>query len=340
MAVTMKDVALKAGVSKSAVSRTFTDGASVSDKTREKVERAAAEMGFHPNMLASSLTTSKTKLIGLISSNFHNPVFLEIFDLFTQTLQKKGFRPLLMNLSGEHSAEQSVKMFLQYNVDGVIIASSTLPPGFSQAFADAGVPTVNSFGRLARSPKVHTVGINNKKAGKMVADLLIDRGYQSFGFLGGPRKATSTQDRFAGFKSQILKRCGPDGLVSVSYANEYTFEAGYEAMGEVLKSKCADAYFCGDDVVSIGAISAIQSKGLKVPDDIGIIGFNDMEMAGWKNIELTTVRQPIPEIIENSVELIIDMLNNPDLVPGNRVIDCDVVERSTLRSATPSKPTA
>lgn len=338
MPVTMKDVALKAGVSKSAVSRTFTVGASVSAKTREKVERTAAEMGFHPNMLASSLTTSKTKLIGLISNNFHNPVFLEVFDLFTQTLQKKGFRPLLMNLSGEHDAEKSVRMLLQYNVDGVIVASSTLPPGFSQAFVDAGVPTVNSFGRLMRSPKVHTVGIDNKNAGKMVADLLVDRGYQSFGFLGGPQKASSTQDRLAGFKSQIQKRCGPDGLISVSYAREYTFEAGYEAMGEVLQqSKYADVYFCGDDVISIGAMSAIQSKGLKVPDDIGIIGFNDMEMAGWKNIELTTVRQPIPEIIETSVALIIDMLNNLEPVPSNRVITCGVVERNTLRAVAPTE---
>jgi DNA-binding LacI/PurR family transcriptional regulator len=101
MAITLKDVAERAGVSRSAVSRTFTSGASVSDKTRAKVERAANELGYSPNALASSLTTGRTKLIGLISNNFHNPLFLEVFDLFTRGLQDRGLRPLLVNLSDE-----------------------------------------------------------------------------------------------------------------------------------------------------------------------------------------------------------------------------------------------
>jgi DNA-binding LacI/PurR family transcriptional regulator len=93
MAVTLKDVAERAGVSRSAVSRTFTSGASVSSKTRAKVEKAAAELGYSPNALASSLTTGRTKLIGLISNNFHNPLFLEVFDLFTRGLQERGLAP-------------------------------------------------------------------------------------------------------------------------------------------------------------------------------------------------------------------------------------------------------
>ena len=98
---TLKDVAERAGVSRSAVSRTFTDGASVSDKMRRKVEKAARELGYSPNALASSLTTGRTKLIGLISNNFHNPIFLEVFDLFTRGLQDRGLRPLLVNLTDE-----------------------------------------------------------------------------------------------------------------------------------------------------------------------------------------------------------------------------------------------
>ena len=101
MPVTLKEVAARAGVSRSAVSRTFTEGASVSAKTRRKVEKAAAELGYSPNALASSLTTGRTKLIGLISNNFHNPIFLEVFDRFTRGLQDRGLRPLLVNLSEE-----------------------------------------------------------------------------------------------------------------------------------------------------------------------------------------------------------------------------------------------
>ena len=128
MAVTLKEVAELAGVSRSAVSRTFTEGASVSTKTRQKVEKAAARLGYQPNALASSLTTGRTKLIGLISNNFHNPIFLEVFDLFTRGLQNRGLRPLLVNLSDEDKPEDTVRLLQQYSVDGAIVASSTLPP--------------------------------------------------------------------------------------------------------------------------------------------------------------------------------------------------------------------
>ena len=101
MAVTLKEVALRAGVSRSAVSRAYTEGASVSAKTRKKVEKAADELGYSPNILARSLTTRRTKLIGLVSNNFHNPMFLQIFDLFTRGLQERGLRPLLVNLTDE-----------------------------------------------------------------------------------------------------------------------------------------------------------------------------------------------------------------------------------------------
>jgi len=331
MNVTMKDVALKAGVSKSAVSRTFTEGASVSAKTREKVEAAAKELGFSPNVLASSLTTRKTKLVGLIVTNFHNPVFLQIFDLFTRLIQQHGLRPLLVNMSGQTDPDKAMQMLMQYSVDGVIIASSTLPPSFSQAFSKTSVPIVHSFGRCFDSPTVPTVGVDNRKAGAMVAEFLIQRGYTSFGFLGGPQEATSTQDRLAGFQTIIEKYFGINS-VSVSYANDYSFEAGYDAMNKTLKDAPAQVYFCGDDVVSIGAISAIEHNGLNVPTDIGVIGFNDMEMAGWKNIQLTTVKQPFSEIVSTSVSLLVNMLEGYRIDQEPTVIPCTIVHRNTTRA--------
>jgi len=152
MSVTLKEVAEKAGVSRSAVSRTFTDGASVSDKMRRKVEQAAEALGYAPNALASGLTTGRTRLVGLVSNNFHNPIFLEVFDLFTRGLQDRGLRPLLVNLSDETDPALSVRMLRQYSVDGVVVASSTLTPAFSQAFRDAGIPVVHSFGRHSSTP--------------------------------------------------------------------------------------------------------------------------------------------------------------------------------------------
>jgi DNA-binding LacI/PurR family transcriptional regulator len=334
MTANLKDVALRAGVSPSAVSRTFTDGASVSAKMRRKVEKAAAELGYQPNFLARSLTTRRTKLIGLVSNNFHNPIFLEVFDLFTRGLQDRGLRPLLVNLSDETDPEHSVRMLHQYSVDGVIVASSTLPPAFSKAFRDKGIPVVNTFGRYTSSPDVHVVGIDNVEAGRMAARELLARGYRSVGFLGGPEAATSTQDRLLGFKEVIGKAAGVK--LTVSFADAYSFKAGRMEMQRLAakpqtSNPLAEAYFCGDDVLSIGVLSALKDRGLDVPRDVGIIGFNDMEIAGWENIALTTIRQPISQIVLSSVELMQAMLDQPDRYPEARLFACKVIERGTLR---------
>jgi DNA-binding LacI/PurR family transcriptional regulator len=327
--ITLKEVAVRAGVSRSAVSRAFTEGASVSAKTRKKVEKAAKELGYSPNALASSLTTGRTKLIGLISNNFHNPLFLEVFDLFTRSLQDRGLRPLLVNLTNETDPENSLRMLRQYSVDGVIVASSTLPAEFAKAFRDAGIPVVHSFGRFASAPHVHVVGIDNVECGRMAARTLLERGYTSIAFLGGPREATSTIDRRAGFLEVMRQAEGVE--VSESYATAYSFVAGRVEMLRLLNSKPAEAYFCGDDVLSIGALSAIETAGLSVPGDIGIIGLNDMEMARWENIDLTTIRQPVKQIIDSSIELVMAALADPDRHPEARLFSCEVVERGTLR---------
>lgn len=296
---------------------------------RQKVEQAAAELGYSPNFLARSLTTRRTKLIGLVSNNFHNPIFLEVFDLFTRGLQDRGLRPLLVNLSDETDPEHSVQMLTQYSVDGVIVASSTLPPAFSKAFRDKNIPVVNTFGRYASTPDVHIVGIDNVAAGRMAARELVARGYRRVAFLGGPRSATSTQDRFEGFRNEIAQH--PQVTMTSSYAQAYSFEAGRAEMQRLLATTPAEAYFCGDDVLSIGVLSAIRDAGLNVPQDIGVIGLNDMEMARWESIALTTIRQPIKQIIDASVALIVAMLDDPDRHPEARLFPCELVERGTLR---------
>lgn len=329
MAVTLKEVAERAGVSRSAVSRTFTEGASVSEKTRRKVQKAATELGYSPNALASAMTTGRTKLIGLISNNFHNPIFLEVFDLFTLGLQERGLRPLIVNLSGEEEPESWVQMLRQYSVDGVIVASSTLPPSFAKAFRDARLPVVHCFGRHASTPEVHVVGIDNIEAGRMAARELAGRGYQRVGFMGGPEDATSTRDRLAGFAEEIARH--PQIEIASSFATAYSFDAGRVEMTKRLMSDPAQAYFCGDDVLSIGALSAIESAGLNCPDDIGLIGLNDMEMARWENINLTTIHQPVRQIIASSIELITAMLEDQDRYPEARLFPCRIMERGTLR---------
>lgn len=329
MPVTLKEVAELAGVSRSAVSRSFTPGASVSAKTRARVERAAAQLGYRPNALASSLTTGRTKMVGLVSNNFHNPIFLQVFDLFTRGLQERGLRPLLVNLTDETEPETSLRMLQQYSVDGVIVASSTLPERFAEAFSNAGMPVVHSFGRHQPKPRVNVLGIDNIAAGHLAAQTLIARGYTKLGFLGGPMDATSTQDRAQGFVAEVAQHKGVE--MSASYATAYSFDAGRAEMQRLTEGDLAEAYFCGDDVLSIGALSALQSAGLRTPQDVGILGLNDMEMAGWESINLTTIHNPFSQIITASVELVTQLIEEPSSKPRAQLFDCRLVERGTLR---------
>lgn len=329
MPVTLRDVAERAGVSPSAVSRTFTEGASVSEKTRAKVMEAASTLGYSPNVLASSLTTGRTKLVGLISDNFQNPIFLQVFDRFTKRLQEEGLRPLLVNLSGETDPENSVRLLRQYSADAVIVASSTLPGSFAQAFHEAGMRIVHSFGRHISNPMVHVVGIDNIAAGRLAAETLIARGYRKIGMMAGPASATSTQDRLAGFLDVI--RTHPEIEATTSFATAYSFDAGFQEMGRILDAPHAEAYFCGDDVLSMGALSAAKNKGLSVPDDLGLLGLNDMQMSQWPNFDLTTIKNPVNDIVDASIELVVAMLNDTAIEPEARLFGCTVVERGTLR---------
>jgi DNA-binding LacI/PurR family transcriptional regulator len=147
-------------------------------------------------------------------------------------------------------------------------------------------------------------------------------------FLGGPQLASTTIDRWDGFRETLAQYS--QVKVSVSYAGEYSFQAGRSAMQHLLQGKPVQAYFCGDDVLSLGAISAIREAGLSVPGDIGVLGVNDIEMAGWSGIDLSTIRQPIPDIISGAVNLALTALETESHSPEQRLYPCRLVERKTL----------
>jgi DNA-binding LacI/PurR family transcriptional regulator len=328
--MTIRDVALRAGVSRSAVSRTFTEGASISNKTRAKVEKAARELGYRPSMIARSLATKRTKLIGLVANNFHNPAFLEVFDYFTSELQSRGFRPLLVNLTHETSPEKSIHLLRQYSVEGVIIASSTLPPNFAGAFRKAGIPVVHSFGKHHAASEVHVVGIDNVRCGELAAETLFTHGYVNVGVIGGPESATSAKDRVSGF-SRRARQLGLK-IAKTLYASNYTYVAGRDAMQKLRTAAKVEAVFCGDDLICMGAMDFARVPGTEIPRDIGFLGVNDINMAGWSGYNLTTIRQPFRDIIQSSIELLLDLIENPDRVVESRLFGCVVVERGSLRS--------
>ena len=329
--LTAREVAARAGVSISAVSRTFTEGASVAPATRERVLSAARELGYRPNVLAQSLMTRRTKLIGLVCNNFDNPAFMEIFDLFTRGLQQRGFRPLLANLSGNTESSSALDMLLQYNVDGVIIASSTLPLPLIEGCRAAGLPLVHAFGRSRSSQGIAVVGVDNVDGGRLAATTLVERGYRRIAFLGGPKSATSTVDRLAGLTSGLAKHgLAPQAAV---FGSSYDHESGQRLMRELLEDGGFDAVFCGDDILAIGALDACIEGCIQVPKQIGILGFNDIAMAGWPSYRLTTIRQPIGNIINTAVEMIAGLVNQHAPERPLRRLKCSLVERATLQPA-------
>jgi len=327
--LTARAVAERAGVSVSAVSRTFTKGASVAPATRERVLLAAHELGYRPNLLAQSLTTGRTRLIGLVSNNFHNPAFMEIFDLFTRGLQAKGFRPLLANLSGASEAAAALDMLLQYNVDGVIVASSTLPQAFVAGCREAGIPVVHAFGRARGARGIAVMSVDNVAGGRLAGETLVRRGYRRIAFLGGPEGASSTIDRLAGLRQELAKH----GLVAAAtlFGDSYAHAVGQGLMRELLRHKDIDAVFCGDDILAIGALDACIEGGVKVPGTIGILGFNDIAMAAWPSYRLTTIRQPIGEIISAAVDMITEMVEQGGASVPSRRFTCTLIERGTLK---------
>ena len=327
--LTARDVAARAGVSISAVSRTFTDGASVSPGTRGRVLAAARELGYRPNVLAQSLMTGRTKLIGLVSNNFDNPAFMEIFDQFTRRLQQKGLRPLLANLSGATETAAALDMLLQYNADGVIVASSTLPQAFLAGCRDAGLPLVQAFGRTRTSRGIAVASVDNVAGGRLAGATLVSRGYRRIAFLGGPETASSTIDRLAGLRQELAKH-GLDIAESL-FGARYAHEVGQGLMHRLLRRKGIDAVFCGDDILAIGALDASIEAGVDVPGRIGILGFNDIAMAAWPAYRLTTIRQPLGDIITAAVDMIAAMVAEGAPPQASRRFGCTLVERGTLR---------
>lgn len=331
--LTAREVAERAGVSVSSVSRTFTDGASISPETRKRVLKAARELGYRPNLLAQSLMTGRTKLIGLVSNNFDNPAFMEIFDQFTRRLQHKGLRPLLANLSGTTETSAALDMLRQYSVDGVIIASSTLQQTFLAGCRAVGLPVVHAFGRARSSRGIAVASVDNVVGGRLAAATLVRRGYKRIAFLGGPENATSTIDRLAGFTAGL----GEHGLApkETLFGASYAHDVGQNLMRTLLEKKAIDAVFCGDDILAIGAIDACIEACIAIPERVGIIGFNDIAMASWPAYRLTTIRQPLGDIISAAVDMIATMVGQgAHTVPPPRSFACVLVERGTLRPET------
>lgn len=328
--VTAMDVARAAGVSVSAVSRAFTPGASVSARTRARVMAAAAKLDYMPNALARGLMTQRSNLIGIILTNFKNPLYLSVLDHFTHAIQQRGLRALVFNISRGGDLTEAARQILQYSVDGLIVSAGAISPLLAGQCARRQIPVV-AFARNPRSKDIDVVCADNVAGGRMAARLLIERGYRRIGYLGGSAQASTSQDRGKGLVGE-LEDAGLSLHCSV-HASEYSYEAGRVAARALLSmDEPPDALFCANDVLAFGALDVARHRfGLSVPGQLGIVGFDDIGLAEADSFSLTTVRQPIEEMVRETIALMMRRMENPRLEPETRLLSCSLVERGTVR---------
>jgi DNA-binding LacI/PurR family transcriptional regulator len=327
------DVAQLAGVSQAAVSRTFTPGASVSAQVKQQVLDAAEQLGYRPNAIARSLITNSTNIIGIVLVRFTNPFYWQIFKEFTQKLQDLGYATLLLNAAQDYEVEQTLPTALQYQVDGLIITSATLTSKMADECARAGTPVV-LFNRYEMGSTANAVCCDNVGGGRMVADALLDAGYERLAYIAGEEGSSTNRDREQGFTQQLQTQ--GHALTFRESGGEYTYEAGYAAAQRLLQTDTwPDAIFCASDLIAMGVFDAAKARGLNIPDDLGLVGFDGIEMTGWPGYNITTVRQPVERMVDTTIEVLLNAIENPDAEPVTRWIPATLVKRNSIRTLKP-----
>lgn len=329
--ITSLDVARQAGVSQSTVSRVFsTNSPNVSAKARAKVLQAAAELGYQPNAIARMMSTNRTNIIGIVMANITSPFYPYVLEKFLQRLQAIERQTLLFTASENQSVDDILPLALSYQVDGLIITSATLSSDMAEQCAQSGTPVI-LFNRTVQNTTVSAVCADNFAGARLIADVLLDAGHERLAFIAGTPNTSTSQEREKGFFGRLRER----GYTKRQYAHgDYTYESGYEAAKELLSHRNPpDAIFCASDIMAIGALDAIREHGLLIPDDVSVIGFDDLPMSSWGAYQLTTVRQDVDIMIDKAIELLLERIDNPQ-APAKieRVTGQLIIRRSTRTS--------
>ena len=329
--ITVKDLARQLGMSVSTVSRAFYDDAVIAPETREKVLRHAAEIGYQPNPLARGLITKSSRIVGLVVSDITNPFYPEVMTRLTERLQAADFNVMLVVVSPARSEEEQVRVLLSYHPDVVVMLATTLCSAAATACSKVGTPVV-FFNRSGSDEHSYAVTCDNERGGRLIADYLIDRGHRRIGFVAGRPDASTNVDRWRGFHARCLERDIPEPIASEG--TTFSYEAGYAAARRLLAGPDRPtALFCANDILAIGAMDAARREaGLAVPEDVSIMGFDDIGMASWPSHALTTVRQPIDLMIDRTTVLALALARNEPCEPGVQRLPGRLVERNTTRS--------
>ena len=328
--VTSAEVARLAGVSQSAVSRVFTPGASVSAKTMEKVRAAAEELGYRPNVLARSLITGRTRIIGLVVAYLENQFYPMALELLSRALQARGYHILVF--MAENSTErvaQVMSELLDYQVDGIITASVAMSNDLTARCDGAGIPVV-MFNRGQDDARLSEVTSDNVNGARRAAEFLIKGGHKRIAHVMGWQGSSTGRDRAEGFK-QAMQAAGlqPFAMVDGTYSREKA--------AAVTRELCQgperpDAIFVGNDHMAFAVMDTLRHElGLRVPQDVSVVGYDDVPMAAWPAYGLTTIRQPVNRMVEATVAALLNQIEGGSSAPTKVKINGPLMVRTSAR---------
>ncbi|MCC7321413.1 MAG: LacI family DNA-binding transcriptional regulator [Rubellimicrobium sp.] len=327
--VTSLQVAELAGVSQSAVSRVFTPGSSVSKKTADKVRAAAAQLGYRPNILARSLKSGKSRIIGLVVAYLENYFYPEVVERISADLQQVGYHVLIF--IGQNTAldtDRVVHDLMDYQVDGIVLASVSMSSELAERCLSLGVPVV-LINRGQDDGRLSTVTTDNFGGGRVVADFLSSLGHERIAYIAGFEGAMTQRDREAGFRAG-LAAAGRD-LFARACGNFHHAEAQGAARELFATSRRPDAVFVANDHMAFAVMDVLRFElGLRVPEDVSVVGFDDVPPAGWPAYSLTTFRQDAARMVAETVAILTDATEGPH-VPRKVLVDGRLIIRGSTR---------
>ncbi len=328
--VTSVEVARLAGVSQSTVSRVFSANNLVAGETSARVVEAAHTLKYQPNAIARSLITRRTDMIGIVMAEITSPFYPYVLEMFTKRLHELGKRVLLFSTGPDGDVDETLQDVLKYQVDGLIVANATLSSMLVSECAQRGTPLM-LFNRYVRGAQSSAVCCDNVAGGRLVAEMLMQAGHRNMAYIAGRHNTSTNVDREHGFSQRLQElEYGP----FVREAGEYTYQSGYDAAQRLLhRDTPIDAIFCANDIMALGAIDAARDLHVKVPDELSIIGFDDIPAARWTAYNLTTVRQPVTTMIDISIRQLLERIASPEVDPVITFVAGKWVQRGSARIA-------
>jgi DNA-binding LacI/PurR family transcriptional regulator len=325
--ITSYDVALRAGISQSAVSRCFKPGASVSPTMRALVMKVARELNYTPNAIARSLITRRSNLVAVLISNLTNLYYPEVLSELCQQFEKRGMRVLLFTLPHEADVDKMISQVWEYQVDGVV-AAARLTPQHVTEFERRQIPFV-LYNRTLQDKAVNAVICDQIEGARILVSRLAAAGHKRFAIIGGPIDSVVGQERTKGARERLAEL----GLAApLVVEGNYDYESGAQGLREIVHQlgRPPDAIICGNDVMAIGCVDTARHElALAVPAKLSVVGFDGVEPSTWLSYNLTTLRQPVQMMAQAAADMLMALIARPDSSPEKRVFSAQFIEGGT-----------